>query len=65
VVRSGHLAALYCCRDDRAVDPPVVYREEVTAILITLGDINVNIREIRELLEEEYGGEEEAPEDDE
>jgi hypothetical protein len=33
--------------------------------LITLGDINVNIREIRELLEEEYGGEEEAPEDDE
>lgn len=43
---------------------PVVYREEVTAILIALGDMNVNIREIRELLEEELGGEGEAPEDD-
>jgi hypothetical protein len=47
------------------VEPePVVYREEVTATLIVLGDINVNIREIRELLEEELGGEEEASEND-
>jgi hypothetical protein len=41
---------------------PVVYREEVTAILIVLGDINVNIARIVDLLEEELGGGE--PEED-
>jgi hypothetical protein len=47
------------------VDPePVVYREEVTATLIALGDITVNIAKIRELLEEELGGEGEVQEDD-
>ena len=37
---------------------PVVHREEVTAILIVLGDINVNIRRIRERLEDGDGQEE-------
>lgn len=36
---------------------PVVYREEVTAILIALSDINVNIKRILDLLDEEFGGE--------
>jgi len=45
------------------VEPePVVYREEVAAILFAIADINENIRGIRELLEEEFGGE--VPEDD-
>lgn len=42
---------------------PVIYREEVTAILGVLGDINVNLFKIVDLLEEEHG-EEEDPEDD-
>jgi hypothetical protein len=41
---------------------PVVYREEVTGILIVLGDINVNIARIVGLLEEELDGGE--PEED-
>jgi hypothetical protein len=41
---------------------PIVDREEVTAILIVLGDIKVNIAKIVDLLEEELGGEE--PEED-
>ena len=41
---------------------PVIYREEVTAILEGLGDLNVRLREIHELLKEEFGGEEEAEE---
>ena len=41
---------------------PVVYREEVTGILIVLADINVNIRRILKLLEEELDGGE--PEED-
>jgi hypothetical protein len=40
---------------------PVIYREEVTTILIVLGDISVNIARIVELLEED--GEEEDQED--
>ena len=42
---------------------PVIYREEVTAILEVLGDLNVRLRRIHELLKEEFGGEEEAEED--
>jgi hypothetical protein len=42
---------------------PLVYREEVTAILIVLADMNMNIAVIRELLEEELGGEEEREDD--
>ena len=47
------------------VDPePLVYRGEVTATLFAVADMNANVRAIRELLEEELGGEEELPEDD-
>ena len=42
----------------------LVYREEVTAMLFAIADMNDNIRSIRELLEEEHGGEEELPEAD-
>jgi hypothetical protein len=44
---------------DWLVEPePIVYREEVTAMLFALADINVNISKILDLLEEELGGEE-------
>jgi hypothetical protein len=43
---------------------PLVDRNEVTAMLFAIADIKVNIREIRDLLEEEFGGEEGSPEDD-
>jgi hypothetical protein len=39
----------------------LIYREEVTGILIVLADLNGNIGIIRELLEDEFG---EAEEDD-
>ncbi len=42
---------------------PVIYREEVTAILIVLGDINVNLERIGGILEGD-DGEEEGPEED-
>jgi hypothetical protein len=42
---------------------PIIYREEVTAILVVLGDINVNLARIVRLLEDDYG-QEEDPEDD-
>lgn len=41
---------------------PVIYREEVTAILGVLADLNVRLRQIHELLKEEFGGEEAAEE---
>jgi hypothetical protein len=43
------------------VDEPVIDRLDVTTLLTVLGDINVNIRAIREILEEDSG---EDPEDD-
>lgn len=42
---------------------PLIYREEVTAIIGALADINVNLFKVVDLLEGEYG-EEEDPEDD-
>jgi hypothetical protein len=49
---------------DRSVEPePLLYREEVTAMLMTLADINVNIRKILDLLENSYGEEEELEND--
>ena len=42
---------------------PLIYREEVTAILGALADINANLFTIVDLLEEGYG-EEEDPEED-
>jgi len=46
------------------VEPePLIYRDEVAAMLFAIADVNDNVREIRTLLEEEFGGEEEAQED--
>jgi hypothetical protein len=42
----------------------VVHREEVTAMLFAIADINTNVRAIRDLLEEDGGGEEELSQDD-
>jgi hypothetical protein len=42
---------------------PLIYCEEVTAILQVLADINVTTRQIRELLEEGSDGEEASDED--
>lgn len=42
----------------------LIYREEVTAMLFAVADINANVRAIRELLEEESDGEEGLPEAD-
>ena len=42
---------------------PLIYRAEVTAILQALGDLNVHLREIHELLEEEFDGEQEEEDD--
>ena len=43
---------------------PVIYREEVTAILGVLGDLNVHVRRILDLLESEFDGEEGLEEND-
>jgi hypothetical protein len=44
---------------------PIIYREEVTAIIGALADINVNLAKVVHLLEDEFGEEEEEdPEDD-
>jgi len=43
---------------------PLIYRDEVTAMLFTLADIKVGICRIIRLLEDEDDGEEEAQEDD-
>jgi hypothetical protein len=37
---------------------------DVTTVMTLIGDIQTDVRRIRLLLEEEYGEEEEAPEDD-
>jgi hypothetical protein len=50
---------------DRTVPPEsLIYREEVTAILGVLAGINVRLRQIYELLEEEFDGEEGPEEGD-
>jgi hypothetical protein len=43
---------------------PLIYREEVTVILGVLADINVRLRQIYELLEEEFNGREGSEEGD-
>jgi hypothetical protein len=45
-------------------DEPVLYRKEVVSALFMIADMNQNISVIRELLEEELGGEEGLDEDD-
>ena len=42
----------------------MIYREEVVAMLFTVADLNVKLRRIIELLEEEFDGGEAIPEDD-
>ena len=49
----------------RPVEPePLISRPELTGMLFAIADLNANVRQIRDLLEEEFGGEEEAQEDD-
>jgi len=38
---------------------PPLYREDITAMLIVLADINVNIRKILQILRDVHGEEEE------
>ena len=62
--RLGRLAELGSALQDQSVEQrPLIYRAEVTAILQVLGDLNVHLREIHELLEEEFRGEEEEEDD--
>jgi hypothetical protein len=50
--------------ENPAVEPPIEPRD-VTTIMGLIGDVQTDVRAIRELLEAEYGEEEEeAPEDD-
>jgi len=49
--------------NDSDIEPPIEHRD-VTIIMGLLGDIQVDVRAIRDLLEDEDGEEEEAPEDD-
>lgn len=50
---------------DQAVEPePLIYREEVTAILGVLADLNVHVRRIYAMLQEELDGEEGLEEGD-
>jgi hypothetical protein len=51
--------------DDRAMEPePLIYREEVTAILGVFADLDVHVRRILDLLESEFDGEEGLEEND-
>ena len=50
-------------RNDGCVEPPIEHRD-VTTIMRMVGDIQVDVREIRELLEEDEDGEEETLEND-
>jgi hypothetical protein len=42
----------------------LISRDELTAMLFAIADVNANVRAIRKLMEEELGGEEDLPEDD-
>ena len=50
-------------RDDGAIEWPIEHRD-VTTIMALLGDLDANVRAIRNLLEEGGGEEEEDPEVD-
>jgi hypothetical protein len=45
------------------VERPIEH-QDVTTVMVMIGDIQADVHRIRLLLEEEYGEEEEAPEDD-
>jgi hypothetical protein len=57
------LAGCKAERDDAAIEPPIEHRD-VTTTMGLLGDIQADVREIRKLLENEDGEEEEIPEND-
>ncbi len=62
--RTSHLAAARAPSDHDGVEPPIGH-QDVTTIMMLLGDIQTDVRRIRVLLEEDDGEEEEeAPEDD-
>jgi len=42
---------------------PIIYREELTATLFAIADLNANVAEIVEILKEEDDGEEPEGED--
>jgi hypothetical protein len=46
------------------VEPPLIDRNEVVAILFGIADLNVKLARVVELLEEEFDGEEGPSEDD-
>jgi hypothetical protein len=50
-------------RNACAIEPPIDHRD-ITTIMALLGDIKNDVREIRTLLEDDNGEEEEAPEAD-
>jgi hypothetical protein len=43
---------------------PLIYREEITAMLFAIADMNKNIEAIVDFLEGDGDGEEETPEED-
>ncbi len=51
-------------RDACAVDDPIIYREEVVALLFAVNDISKSLVVIEQLLKEDDGGEPEEEEDD-
>ena len=58
-----HLRGARDQRHDREVQPPIE-NCDVTTIMGLLGDIQLDVAQIRRLLEDEDGQEEEAPQDD-
>jgi hypothetical protein len=50
-------------RDDCGIEWPISHRD-VTTIMALLGDIDEHVREIRRMLEDDDGEEEEEPEAD-
>jgi phage host-nuclease inhibitor protein Gam len=58
ILRRGAAAATIT-----AMEPPIEHRD-VTTIMRLIGDIQLDVTRIRELLEDEDGEEEELPEDD-
>lgn len=57
-------AARSAGRPSGVPEEPVIEREEVTAMLFMIADLNVHTARIKTLLEEHLDGEEEASEDD-
>ena len=60
--RDWPLAPPFRATHNPVIEPPIDHRD-VTTIMALLGDIQLDVHEIRTLLEED-DGEEEAPQDD-